>query len=77
MAAIAIGSNLLVGYGSRSVTAGFRMLPILPLLVSIAFMFIADIDAPRHGIILVKPQNLISLSESLDQSGLGTSSGKN
>jgi hypothetical protein len=41
------------------------LLPILPLVVSIAFMFIADIDSPRHGIILVSPQNLISLAESL------------
>jgi hypothetical protein len=55
----AIGCNLLVGYGSRSVTAGSRLLPILPLLISVAFMFIADIDSPRHGIIRVKPQNLI------------------
>jgi hypothetical protein len=65
MAAIGIVCNLLVGYGSRSVTAGFRLLPILPLLGAIAFMFIADIDAPRHGIIRVQPQNLISLAESL------------
>jgi len=63
--ATTIGCNFLVGYGSRSVTAGFRLLPILPLLVSIALMFIADIDAPRHGIIRVKPQNLMSLTESL------------
>ncbi len=65
MVAIAIGSNLLIGYGSRSVTAGTKLLPILPLLVSIAFMLIADIDSPRHGIIRVKPLDLISLSESL------------
>lgn len=63
---IAIGCNLLVGYGSRSVTLGARLLPILPLLVAISLMFIADIDAPRHGIIRVKPQNLLSLAESLD-----------
>jgi hypothetical protein len=65
---IAFGCNLMVGYGSRSLTAGFRLLPILPLLVAIALMFIADIDAPRHGLIRVKPQNLISLAESLNSS---------
>ena len=65
MAAIAIGCNLLVGYGSRSAKAGSKLLPILPLVVSIAFMLIADIDSPRHGIIRVRPQNLISLAESL------------
>ena len=65
MAAIGIGCNLLVGYGSRSAKTGSKLLPILPLIVSIAFMLIADIDSPRHGIIRVRPQNLISLAESL------------
>jgi len=65
MAAIAIGCNLLVGYGSRSAKAGSKLLPILPLVVSVAFMLIADIDSPRHGIIRVNPQNLNSLAESL------------
>ena len=69
MAAIAIGCNLLVGYGSRSAKAGSKLLPILPLVVSIAFMLIADIDSPRHGIIRVRPQNLISLAESLPPPG--------
>jgi hypothetical protein len=65
MAAIAICCNLLVGYGLRSVTEGTKLLLVLPLFVSIAFMLIADIDTPRHGIIRVNPQNLISLAESL------------
>ncbi len=69
MAAIAVGCNLLVGYGSRSAKAGSKLLPILPLVVSIAFMLIADIDSPRHGVIRVRPQNLISLAESLPPSG--------
>ena len=65
MAAIAIGCNLLVGYGSRSAKAGSKLFPILPLIVSIAFMLIADIDSPRHGMIRISPQNLISVAESL------------
>lgn len=69
MAAIAIGCNLLVGHGSRSVKAGSKLLHILPLIVSVAFMLIADIDSPRYGIILVRPQNLISLAESLPSPG--------
>jgi hypothetical protein len=69
MAVIGIGCNLLVGYGSRSAKAGSKLLPILPLVVSIAFMLIADIDSPRHGIIRVRPQNLISLAESLRPPG--------
>ena len=65
MAAIAVGCNLLVGYGSRSAKVGAKMLAILPLIVAVAFVLIADIDSPRHGIIRVRPQNLISLAESL------------
>ena len=65
LAAIAIGCNLLVGYGSRSTKAGAKLLPILPLVVAIALMLIADIDSPRHGIIRVRPQNLMSLAASL------------
>jgi len=69
MVAVAVSCNLLVGYGSRSARAGSKLLPILPLIVAVALMFIADIDAPRHGMILVKPQNLISLVESLPPAG--------
>jgi hypothetical protein len=47
----------------------FTLLPILPLVVSVAFLLVADIDAPRRGIIRVQPQNLISLAESLRPSG--------
>lgn len=65
MVAIAIGCNLLVGYGSRGAARGARLLLILPLVISIAFMLIADIDSPRHGIIRVRPQNLVSLADSL------------
>ena len=65
MGMIAIACNFLVGFGSRSVTARSRLLPVLPFVVGIAFMLIAEIDTPRHGIIRVSPQNLISLAESL------------
>jgi hypothetical protein len=65
MAAIAFCCNLLLGYGSRSTHGGRLLLPVLPLVVAISFMLIADIDTPRRGIIRVSPQNLISLVESL------------
>jgi hypothetical protein len=65
MIALAICCNLLVGYGERSVGAKAGLLFILPLVVSIAFLLIADIDSPRSGFIHVIPQNLISLSQSL------------
>jgi hypothetical protein len=65
MGAIAICCNWLVGYDARS-TAGKRGRHfILPLIVAIAFFMIADMDAPRGGVIRVRPQNLHSLSSSL------------
>jgi hypothetical protein len=64
MAIIAICCNLLVGYGARN-TRGGGLLLILPLIVSIAFLLIADIDSPRVGFIHVSPQNLLSLSASM------------
>jgi hypothetical protein len=65
MALIAVFCNLLVGFGSRGLTAGSRLVLIQPAFVAIAFMFIADIDTPRHGVIRVSPQNLLSLADSL------------
>jgi hypothetical protein len=65
MVALAVCSNLLVGYGSRHVKAGGFLLLILPLVVSISLMLIADLDSPRGGLIRVAPQNLQSLAESL------------
>jgi hypothetical protein len=63
MWAIAICSNILVGMGNGK--ANPLLLLVLPLVVSIAFLLIADIDSPRGGLIRVIPQNLLSLSESL------------
>jgi hypothetical protein len=63
MIAIAVCCNVLVGYGARS--AKGVMLFILPLVVSISFLLIADIDSPRRGFIHVVPQNLVSLLQSL------------
>ena len=65
MAAIAICCNVLVGYGARNPKAKGILLLILPVIVSISFFLIADIDSPRGGLIRVNPQNLISLVESL------------
>jgi hypothetical protein len=64
MVLIAICAIALVGYGGRSARAGARSILVLPLVVSIAFFLIADIDSPRGGLIRVRPQNLLSLAES-------------
>ena len=65
MAAVAICSNLLVGFHSQRAGATVIRLLVLPLVLSIAFFAIADIDSPRWGVIRVRPQNLISLVQSL------------
>jgi hypothetical protein len=65
MAAIAICCNLLVGYGARHAEGEGILMLVIPLVVSIAFFLIADIDSPRGGVILVQPQNLVSVAQSL------------
>jgi hypothetical protein len=63
MVAIAICCNLLIGYGAHRTDR--RIFLIVPIAVSIAFFLISDIDSPRGGSILVAPQNLLSLAQSL------------
>ena len=65
MGVIAICCNLLVGYGARRAKAERVLMLVPPLVVSISFFLIADIDSPRGGVILVQPQNLVSLAQSL------------
>src|SRR5208283_3901735 len=65
MFAVAICSNLLVGYGPCRAQGGVTRLHVLPIVLCIAFFLIADLDSPRRGIIRVVPQNLLSLAESL------------
>jgi hypothetical protein len=65
MGAIAVCATLLVGVGARDGRASRGLLVILPLVLSIAFFLIADIDSPRRGVIHVAPINLHGLSKSL------------
>jgi hypothetical protein len=57
-------ANLMVGYSARSARPRKYIL-IMPLVVSISVMLIADIDSPRTGIIRVVPQNLLSTAQSM------------
>lgn len=66
MLAIAIYANLLMGYGSRHTRPPARLLLVLPILVSISILLVADIDSPRGGLLRVRPINLIALSQSFD-----------
>ena len=65
LAVVAVFSNVLMGYNLRSLRAGKVRLLALPLVLSIAFFLIAEIDSPRRGVIQVTPQNLLSLAESV------------
>jgi len=65
MLAIAVCATMLVGVGAHSVREGRGLLVILPFVLSIAFFLIADIDAPRRGVIRVIPENLQILLQSL------------
>ncbi|MFM0303920.1 hypothetical protein PQQ99_27755 [Paraburkholderia sediminicola] len=65
MVLIAACANVLVGYGARSLKAGAGLLLIVPLIVSLSFMLVADIDSPRGGVIRVKPLNLHALVDSI------------
>jgi hypothetical protein len=64
MVLIALACNVMIGYSLRRASARSRLLVVLPLVVAIAFSLITDIDSPRHGLIRVVPQNLMSLQAS-------------
>lgn len=63
MISIAVLCNLMLGYGAYR--TGTHLFLVLPLALSISFLLISDLDAPRGGIIRIAPQNLISLLQSL------------
>jgi hypothetical protein len=62
---IALLCNVMVGYAASGATARSLLLLLLPLLLSTAFLLIADMDSPRGGVIRVRAQNLVSLSEQI------------
>ena len=64
LATIALGCNLLIGYGAHRRPPLFI---VLPLVVSLSFFLIADIDSPREGVIRMQPQNLLRLSQALHE----------
>lgn len=65
LALIAILCNTMLAYGALQRASPSIPPLVLPLVVSIAFLFIADIDSPRGGLIHVVPHNLLSLDNSL------------
>jgi hypothetical protein len=63
MISIAVLCNLILGYGAYR--TGSHLFLVLPLALSISFLLISDLDAPRGGIIRIVPLNLTSLLQSL------------
>ena len=63
MFAAAIFSALLSGYSRRR--KGITVFAIVPMAVSISLFLIADLESPRRGLIRVVPNNLITLSQTL------------
>lgn len=58
-------ANFLFGYITHSSRRRSARFWILPLLVSLSLLFIADMDSPRDGFIRLVPRNLLSLSSSM------------
>jgi hypothetical protein len=65
MIAIAVFCNAMIGYSLRSPQSRSLLLLWLPLVLSIAFFLIADIDSARRGMIHVLPLNLMSVARTL------------
>jgi hypothetical protein len=63
MGVIAISCNLLHGYSERQ--KGPFLLLVVPIVISISFLLIAELDSPRGGVIRVHPNNLLALSRSI------------
>jgi hypothetical protein len=66
MFVIAVLCNGMIGYAEGK-GRRFFMPIILPVIVSISFYMIADIDSPRSGLVRVVPQNLLSLDAGLHE----------
>jgi len=63
MTFVAMACNFLFGFNEKRNRR--TTLVVLPLILAIPFLLIADIDSPHTGIIRVMPQNLIALAHSL------------
>jgi hypothetical protein len=65
MGSVGMCCNFLVGFTSRRHEARRKRLLVLPVLLGLSFLLIADIDSPRKGAIVVHPQNLERLAAAL------------
>jgi hypothetical protein len=65
MGLLAVCASVLVGLGAKGTSAPLRITIMFPFIISVVFFLIADIDAPRGGVIRVAPMNLNALIDSL------------
>lgn len=65
MLAIATCCCGLIGYDTRVSVGGISGYMILPVLVTISFFLIADLDSPHGGFIRVTPENLIAVAQTM------------
>jgi putative Mn2+ efflux pump MntP len=63
MGVIATIDNLMIGVYLRTVRSGI-LLMVLPAILSIAFLLIADIDSPNGGLIHIRADNLNDVAQS-------------
>ena len=59
--------TFMVGYGTRSARMRGVLQLLLPLVLALSFMLIADIDSPRGGFVHVDPVNLKTLAASMQR----------
>jgi hypothetical protein len=62
IAVTSMGCSFLIGYRARR--TDWLVFMVMPVAVSISLFLIADLDSARGGVIRVRPNNLISLSQS-------------
>jgi len=56
----------MIGFHLRPANRQWVRLAVMPVVVAVSFLLIADIDSPRGGIIRVSPQNLVSLEQAIE-----------
>jgi hypothetical protein len=68
MVVIGLCCNVMFGY-KANIDARRALFLALPLIFSVAFFLLADLDSPRAGLITVRPQDLERLSARLNTVG--------
>jgi hypothetical protein len=71
MLTMAVCATFLVGYNVKDPQRERGMLVVLPIVLSISFYLVADIESPRGGFIRVIPQNLMALAQSMRTTDVG------